>query len=100
MTITPTLAGDGQVVTLAGWPAWVIEHTNRAGARWADLGLQVDGLAVVLVRVFPQTYDLVWEVLRFPSAITVTGRVDLRDGAASVVIASAVTRTSEGRDSR
>lgn len=85
------LPGDGQPVVLTGYLVDVVRHVNRAGYTWAQADLEVDEDQVVGVRVFPQLYDRVGVLVCEDEAVTVSGRVDLRDGGA-VVIASELAR--------
>lgn len=86
------LPADGRSVTLAGRLVDVVRRVNRAGATWAEAGLDVDGDQVVPVLVFPQTYARVAVLVCEDEAVTVTGRVDCRETGDPVVIVSGLTR--------
>lgn len=94
------LPGDGQPVVLSGRLVEVARRVNRCGYTWAEAGLEVAAGQVIDVRVFPQLYQQLAVLVCEDALVTVSGRVDHRDGTVAViasgVIASGVIVSSGG----
>jgi DNA polymerase-3 subunit alpha len=81
-------SGRGRSVRIAGMIASVNRRINKNGEPWAVVTLE-DLDAGVEVLFFPKSYPQVAELLVEDSAITVTGRLNDRDGSVSVFASSA-----------